>query len=76
MTLSEFMGTNGLTDDALAKRVEVSRPYITKVRRGAQPPSKRVAVRIWRETGVKLGPLAGKSDDEISVFARFVEVAA
>jgi hypothetical protein len=30
-------------------------------------PSIPVAVRIWRRTGIKIGPLADASDDEVEV---------
>jgi hypothetical protein len=56
--------------------INVSGPYAWQIAHGKRAPSRKLAVRIWREAGLKLGPLAGKTDDEIQVFARFVEDVA
>lgn len=68
-----------LEPKAIAERlrcINVSGPYAWQIAHGKRAPSKRLAVRIWREAGLKLGPLVGKTDAEILVFARFVEEAA
>jgi hypothetical protein len=57
------------------RRIDVSGPYAWQIAHGKRAPSRKLAVRIWREAGIKLGPLVGKSDDEIQIFAKFVEVS-
>jgi len=43
----------------------VSQPYASQISRGVRTPSLRLAIRIYRELGVKLGPIAGASSAEI-----------
>lgn len=51
MTLAEYMDQKDLTDDALAKRVGVSRGYITQLRLGMRSnPSIPIAAKIEAET--------------------------
>lgn len=72
------MGRTDLEPKAVAERlrsISVSGPYAWQIAHGKRAPSRKLAVRIWRELGLRLGPLAGKTDDEIKVFAKFVEVS-
>lgn len=52
MTLDQWMRERGVTDQALAEKVNVSRPYLTRIRRGERQPSLRVAMRLVYETGL------------------------
>lgn len=56
------------------RRINVSGPYAWQIAHGKRRPSLKLAFSIWRETGLKLGKLAGKPDDEIRALASFVEV--
>jgi transcriptional regulator with XRE-family HTH domain len=52
MTLAEVMKDRGLTDQALADQLGVSRPYVTRLRRGERTPSVTVAAKIQLLTKV------------------------
>jgi transcriptional regulator with XRE-family HTH domain len=52
MTLDDAMKTRGLTDQALADQLGVSRPYVTRIRRGERTPSVTVAAKIQQITEV------------------------
>lgn len=48
----------------------VSKSYASQISRGKRPPSVALAIRIFREIGVKLGPIANASKDEIEALER------
>lgn len=48
------------------QRIGVSKPYAHQIVRG-EGPSVPMALRIFRELGVKFGPIANLSDDQIAV---------
>lgn len=48
------------------QRIGVSKPYAHQIARG-HSPSVKMALRIMRGTGVKLGPIANLTDDQIAV---------
>ncbi len=56
MTLSEWMKERSWTDEAMAEAVDVSRPYITKLRNGKRTPSIRVALAIEELTKGRVAP--------------------
>jgi hypothetical protein len=60
-----------LTPTRLSKAVGISVPYASQLLSGRKVPPMKMAVDVFRATGVKLGPLSGASDDEIEVIARF-----
>lgn len=43
----------------------VSQPYASQISRGVRTPSLRLAIKIYRKIGVKLGPIATASSAEI-----------
>ena len=43
------------------KTLGVSAPYASQIARGTRAPGLILAIRIWRATGLKLGPIAGAS---------------
>lgn len=47
----------------------ISKPYAHQIVRGDKP-SVKMALRILRGTGVKLGPLSGLTDEEIAVLEK------
>lgn len=60
----------------LAHAAEVSSGFASLVTRGIKPLPRRLAIKVWRKTGQKLGPIADATDDEIRVLERFDEQAA
>jgi len=52
MTLDQWMRENKVTDQALAGKLNISRPYLTRIRRGERQPSLGVAHRLQQETGL------------------------
>lgn len=59
MTLEEAMEAKGFTDASLAKRVGVSRPFITRIKNGKRTPSLKVAAEIEKATGIPAAELVG-----------------
>jgi transcriptional regulator with XRE-family HTH domain len=47
MDLAAWMAERGLTDQAVADEVGVTRPYITRIRNGVVHPNLGTALRIW-----------------------------
>lgn len=71
MNLAEYRKSEGLTLKALADRIGVqSEGYVSDIEKGFKPPSKPVAVRILRATGIKLGPIANLTDAEIALLEK------
>lgn len=57
----------------LAKRIRqagVSEGYSHDLARGNRRPSLSLAIRIFRTTGLKLGPIANAADTDIEVLER------
>lgn len=61
--------------DGLAERLRglgISESYASLLARNKRPPSKPLAIHIYREIGVKLGPIAEATDDDIDALERIV----
>lgn len=52
------------------KAMGLSKPYASQLARGQRRPGLVLAIRIWRETGAKLGPLALMTRHEIERLER------
>ena len=65
-----------LTPTEFAKAAGVTQPFASLVLAGKRKMPRRVAIRVFQETGRKLGPIAEATDDEIAVLARFETDAA
>lgn len=50
--LSEWMTANEIDDAEMARRLDVSRVSISRIRRGLQRPSPRLAETMARVTGI------------------------
>lgn len=59
-----------ITPTALSVRAGISKGYACDLLAGNKRPSAPMAVRVFRATGVKLGPCADLSDAEIDVLER------
>ena len=55
---------------ALSDLVGISKGYASDLLAGNKKPSAHMAVRIFRATGLKLGPAASLSDAEIAVLEK------
>lgn len=50
--------------------IGVANGYAYDIANGKRAPSQKLAVRIFRSTGLKLGPVADLSDAEIAVLEK------
>lgn len=73
MSLEVAMRAKALKDQDVADLLGCSRPHVTKLRRGVQPPSLPLALKIHKVFGVKMGPLDGATEAEIRTLARHVD---
>lgn len=70
-----------LTPTSLSKAVGISVPYASQLLKGPRVEGGRdmslaMAIRIYRATSHKLGPISEASDDDIAVLDRFQGAAA
>ncbi len=54
----------------LAGKLNVSVAYASQLLSGARKPSLELALRLFDTGGVKLGPLAGATDEEIATLRK------
>ncbi len=59
-----------MTPTELQAKAGISKGYASDLLAGHKKPSASMALRIFRTTGVKLGPIANLADDEVAVFER------
>jgi hypothetical protein len=64
------------TTSELALAMGISRPFASQVLTGVKPMPRALAIRIFRWRGVKLGPIAAATDEDIDVLERFEGRAA
>jgi hypothetical protein len=60
-----------LTPTGLAKAIDVSVPFASQLLSGARKTNVPTAIRIFRATGHRLGPIAEATVEEIDVLERF-----
>ena len=65
-----------VTPKALVEAVNISPSYASMILSGDRVPPMPLAISIWRKLGVKLGPIAEASDDDIEAAARIHGLAA
>ena len=54
-----------------ASAVGISIPYASQLLNGSRPWPRKIALTAYRKLGVKLGPIADATDEEIAVLERF-----
>lgn len=67
------------TERAVAERLRsigISESYASQLARNIRKPSQPLAIRIFRQTGLKLGPIARATDEDIEALERLVGRAA
>ena len=57
MTLSDYMRGEGMTDDAMSKKIGVSRSAVTQYRLGDRMPKPEILVRLVEATNKKVSPM-------------------
>ena len=62
-----------LSPTSLAAAINISVPYASQLLSGAREMPRDVAVRIFRATGQKLGPIAEATDEQVETLALFPE---
>jgi DNA-binding transcriptional regulator YdaS (Cro superfamily) len=56
---------------ALADLLAISTPYASQLLSGARPWPRMLSIVVYRKTGIRIGPIATATDDEIDVLERF-----
>lgn len=70
MTLASARSAKGWSQEELARVLGLrSKSYICEIE-GGKPPSLWVAIRIYRELGVKTSPIADLTDREIGILEK------
>lgn len=60
-----------ITPTSLARAIDISVPYASQILKGTRPTPQALAIRIYRATGQKFGPIADATDIEIDTLERF-----
>lgn len=60
----------------LAKVIEKDRGYVTNILNGKRAAPLSIALAVFDETGLKLGPLEGKSKADISTLRRAHQITS
>lgn len=68
--LQTWLETNGVTMMQLGERVGCSGVHIGRICNDDPRVSPDLAVRIFKETGVRIGPLRNASEDDAETVAR------
>jgi ribosomal protein S11 len=76
MTPQEAKHATGRSFSQIGRALGISSVHIARAFRGEPCVGNATLIRIWRETGVKLGRIADATDDEIRVLERFEREAA
>lgn len=74
--LKQWRNDKGLTQAEAAKILRVTQATISRIESGEMAVSTPRALRIFKATGVKLGPLEKANTKEIATITRLYEVAA
>jgi transcriptional regulator with XRE-family HTH domain len=75
----KYRDMQNASSNEIAERLRaagVSASYASQLSRSVRKPSQRLAIRLYREAGVKLGPIANATDDEISALESLLGKAA
>lgn len=74
--LQAWLDETGSKVSDLAKRVSCSDVHIYRICNDDPRVSTELAVRIFRETGVRVGPLRNVEDAEVEIIARTLPATA
>lgn len=59
-----------LTPTSLSRAIGVSMPYASQILSGKRPPQVPMAIRIYRATGHRLGPITVATEEEITALEK------
>lgn len=68
-----MVSAESVTPTALKAAVGISISYASELLNQRREPADPLAVRIWRHTGLKLGRLKGRTDEDVRALAKFHE---
>lgn len=60
----------------LAATIGIDRAYLTNIVNGSRKAPLSIAIAIFKETGLQLGPLAGKTKRDISTLERAQQITS
>jgi transcriptional regulator with XRE-family HTH domain len=70
MDNTETAAPEAIRPTDLAEKLQISTPYASQLLSGARVPKLELALDMFKRSGVKLGPLKGKSDEEIETLRK------
>jgi plasmid maintenance system antidote protein VapI len=70
MQLVELLREENVTAADMARRIGCGRAHLSHVMAGRKPLSRALAIRIYRQTGRKVEPIANIDDSDIDVLER------
>jgi transcriptional regulator with XRE-family HTH domain len=70
--IEALLKERGLRPVDLARLLGYSKSHISHLASGNKPIRRPTAIKIYRTTGMKVGPIAGLSDSDIDVLERFL----
>lgn len=76
MTLNDYIASSGAKLSDIAADMGCDPSFVSHIRSGNKPLPTGAAIKLWRARGVKVGPIAAATDEEIAVLARFTPEAA
>lgn len=68
-------GMDDLTPTSLSKTLGISISYASLILSGQREMPRDMAIRLYRATGMKCGPVTGATDAEIETLANFPDRA-
>lgn len=74
--LQAWLARGGISKVAFAKRVDCSDAHINRICKGDLRVSTELAVRIFRESGIRVGPLRNATAKDAAVVARVLSEEA
>lgn len=73
MNVADARKERGWSQEQLARQLGLkSKGYICEIESGAITPSLRVAIGLYRELGVKIGPVESLTDREVAILEKTV----
>ena len=65
-----------LSTSEISAACGISPSYVSMILNNRRTPPRHIALRLYKATGRKFGPIAGLSDEDIATLARIEGIAA